>query len=170
MNPYDENYILGSGSLVRYAQPEPKARGLKANCHPTTSIDIGCHEGFFVYHLRKLGVVTQSADISEYALSVAPPEISEDRTQGKPYFLAEDYLEGIIHGLCFQKKQCDIFNIGVSSAITVTMIAEILGDEMKLKNVGFKYTSGDLGRQADHSSDETVHIATRKILGKELEV
>ena len=112
-------------------------------------------------------------------------EILGDGTQEKPFFLIEDCIEGMLHALNNSNSQCDVYNLGCESFTTVTRVAQIIAEEMGLKNVKFKYTGGrrgwpgdvpvvhydvnkikKLGWQANHSSDEAVRIAVRRLLKK----
>ena len=79
----------------------------------------------------------------------------------------------------------NIFNLSTSDSITVDKIAEIIIEEMGLKNVEIKYTGdksgwpGDvtkflldisrlknLGWSAKHNSEEAVRITARRMLGR----
>lgn len=56
-------------------------------------IDFGCAFGFLVRHLRRRGIDAWGADVSSYAVSQAPSDVSEflrvvDITQGDPGFMA----------------------------------------------------------------------------------
>jgi len=125
--------------------------------------------------------------INKLKKNPADLEILGDGTQEKPYILVADCLVRILHGLSVQQEKCEIFNIGVNSTTTMTRIADILVEEMGLKNVRFRYTGGNrgwlgdvpqfrynvqkmrkLGWQTSHSSDEAMHIAIRKILCNEV--
>lgn len=81
-------------------------------------------------------------------------EIFGDGKQCKPYIHVSDLIEAIL--LLFSKnyKGVNIFNAGVDNAITVTEIAQILCDELGVKNVKFKYTGGDRGWKGDAPSFE----------------
>jgi len=115
-------------------------------------------------------------------------EILGDGTQEKPFFLVEDCIEGMFHAFLHHKfenpeLQCDIFNLGCETFTSVRRVAEIVVEEMGLKNVKFRFTGGKrgwkgdapivhfsiekmkkLGWQPKHTSDEAVRIATRRIL------
>jgi UDP-glucose 4-epimerase len=112
-------------------------------------------------------------------------EILGNGKQEKPFFLVEDCIEGMLHAFYNANNQCDVYNLGCESFTTVTRVAEIVTEEMGLKNVRFKYTGGrrgwpgdvpvvhfavgkmkSLGWQAKHTSDEAVRIAARRLLGK----
>lgn len=113
-------------------------------------------------------------------------EILGDGHQEKPFFLVEDCIDGMLWAFHRSGTSCDVFNLGCESTVTVTRIAEIVVEEMGLKNVKFKYTGGQrgwpgdvpqvrfnvekmkrLGWQAKHTSNEAVRIAVRRLLGKE---
>jgi UDP-glucose 4-epimerase len=113
-------------------------------------------------------------------------EILGDGRQEKPFFLVDDCIDGMLCAFQKAKTSCDIFNLGCDTTTNVTRVAEIVVEEMGLKNVRFKYTGGrrgwvgdvpqvkfnvekmkDLGWQTKYTSDEAVCIAARRILGKE---
>jgi len=106
----------------------------------------------------------------------------------KNYFLVEECIHGMFY--TYNKTQDGPFpvlvNLGTDSTSKVMRIAEIVIQEMGLKNVQFKYTGtprgwpGDqpvvlldtsqiheLGWYSKHTSDEAVRIATRRLLGVE---
>jgi UDP-glucose 4-epimerase len=110
-------------------------------------------------------------------------EILGDGRQQKPYLHAKDLVDGIIFGFKHSNDQINLFNLGVDSNTTVTHIAEMVVEEMNLKNVEFKYTGGKrgwpgdvprfqlatdkmkkLGWKAHLSSDDAVRKAIREIL------
>ena len=113
-------------------------------------------------------------------------EILGDGKQEKNFFMAEDCIDGMLTAFNKSKKQCDVYNLGCDSYTNVTQIANIVVEEMGLKNVQYKYTGGSRGWLGDapfvhfnidkmkkigwmpkHSSDEAIRIATRRLLGKE---
>jgi UDP-glucose 4-epimerase len=110
-------------------------------------------------------------------------EILGDGKQQKPYLYVSDVIKGIIHGFEHSNNQINLFNLGCDSNTTVTRIAEMVVEEMKLSNVKFKYTGGargwagdvprfqldakkinKLGWTAKYTSDEAVRKAIREIL------
>lgn len=113
-------------------------------------------------------------------------EILGDGNQEKNYFLVEDCIEGILHAYRHQREAaCDVFHLGNESTTRVTRIAQIVAEEMGLHDVRFRFTGGRqgwpgdvpvvmydvskmkrLGWQAEHSSDEAVRIAARRLLGR----
>ena len=110
-------------------------------------------------------------------------EILGDGHQQKPYLYVTELVDGMLFGFEHSFEQINLFNLGVDSNTTVTRIAEMVVEEMKLNNVKFKYTGGKrgwagdvprfqlstekmrkLGWQASLSSDEAVRKAIREIL------
>ena len=108
--------------------------------------------------------------------------------QEKPFFLVEDCIEGMLHAFKNSNKQYDVYNLGCGSFTPVTKIAQIVVEEMGLKDVKFKYTGGKrgwpgdipithfnvekmkkIGWQVKHTSDESVRIAAQRIL-KQLKI
>ena len=114
-------------------------------------------------------------------------EVWGDGKGEKPYFLVEDCLWGMIvahrHGI----KQCDIYNLGTETFTTVAEVAQIVIEEMGLKDVAIKYTGGARGFPGDvpvvrynaqkmaaygwramHTSAEAVRIAARRLIASTL--
>ena len=113
-------------------------------------------------------------------------EILGDGNQEKNFFLVEDCIEGMFCAFQNSQTQYDIYNLGASTFTQVTLIGQIVAEEMGLINVTFRYTGGKrgwlgdapvvhfnvqkmkgLGWQESRSSDEAVRIAARRLLGKE---
>ena len=113
-------------------------------------------------------------------------EIFGDGNQEKPFFLVEDCIHGMLRAFQKSNSQCDVYNLGCNSFTKVTRIAQIVVEEMGLKNVRFKYTGGRRGWPGDapvihfdvekmkrlewearHSSDEAVRLAARQLLDAE---
>jgi UDP-glucose 4-epimerase len=110
-------------------------------------------------------------------------EILGDGKQQKPYLHVKDVIEGIIYGFNKSNENINLFNIGCNSNTTVKKIAEIVVEEMNLKNVKFRYTGGkrgwpgdvprfqlktnkinDLGWKTKYDSNNAVRKAVREIL------
>ena len=110
-------------------------------------------------------------------------EILGDGKQQKPYLYVSDVVDGMLHGFKHSKEQINLFNLGCDSNTTVTRIAEMVVEEMGLKDVKFKYTGGKRGWAGDvprfqldsakinkigwkekYTSDEAVRKAIREIL------
>jgi len=113
-------------------------------------------------------------------------EILGDGKQQKPYLHVSDIVDGIIFGLDHSNDQINLFNLGCDSNTTVTRIAEMVVEEMGLKDVKFNYTGGKrgwagdvprfqldiskinkLGWKESNTSDEAVRKAIREVLDKE---
>lgn len=113
-------------------------------------------------------------------------EILGDGSQEKNYFVVEDCIDGMFCAFENSSKQYDVFNLGSESTVNVTTIAKIVVEEMGLKDVEFHYTGGKRGWPGDvpvvrfdlskikhlgwkekYSSEDAVHIAARRLLGKE---
>lgn len=81
------------------------------------------------------------------------PEILKilgDGTQCKPYLYVMDLIKAILQRTEHWEKGEQIYNLSVNGdGTTVTRIAEIVVEEMKLKNVKFCYTGGDRGWKGD---------------------
>jgi UDP-glucose 4-epimerase len=115
--------------------------------------------------------------------------IKGDGRQEKNYFLVEECIEGMAHAFrqvpMTDETPCDIFNLGTSSITRVVDIAEIVKAEMRLPAARIviegtrRAWPGDQPRvhicvdkierhgwRAKLSSDEAVHIAVRRNLGK----
>lgn len=76
-------------------------------------------------------------------------EILGDGRQQKPYLYVTELVDGMLFGFDHSDEQINLFNIGVDSNTTVNRIAELVVEEMKLKNVEFKYTGGKRGWAGD---------------------
>jgi UDP-glucose 4-epimerase len=112
-------------------------------------------------------------------------EILGDGNQKKPYMYVKDLVEAVFFIYRTAKEKVNYYNVGAEDLTTVTEIARIVCEEMKLKNVKLKYTGGSkgwngdvphykydlnkiksLGWKAKYSSTESVRIAVRSILKK----
>jgi len=110
-------------------------------------------------------------------------EILGDGKQQKQYLHVIDVVDGMLHGFEHSNEQINLFNLSCDSDSTVTRIAEVVVEEMGLKDVEFKYTGGKrgwagdvprfqldaskinkLGWKASYTSDEAVRKAIREIL------
>ena len=77
-------------------------------------------------------------------------EILGNGTQCKPYIYVLDLVKAIEELTNQFKHGEEVYNISVKSeGTTVTHIAEIVVEELGLKNVEFKYTGGDRGWKGD---------------------
>jgi UDP-glucose 4-epimerase len=113
-------------------------------------------------------------------------EIFGDGKQEKNYFLVEDCIDGMYHAYKNSKTQYDVYNLGCEEHVTVARIAQIVVDEMGLKDVKFKYTGGRRGWPGDvpivhfnvdkmkkmgwktrYNSEGAVREAAKRLLGKQ---
>jgi UDP-glucose 4-epimerase len=105
--------------------------------------------------------------------------------QEKPYLYVKDLVEGILFIWNHSKNDINYYNIGVETTTSVEKIANIIIEEMGLKNVILKYAGGEKGWQGDvpkyqynlskihamgwkakMNSDEAVRYAVENILNK----
>jgi len=113
-------------------------------------------------------------------------EILGDGTQCKSYLYIDDCVNAILTACEKSNCQVEIFNIGSEDWVNISRIAEIVVEEMSLKNVKFRFTGGvdegrgwkgdvkkmllgisrlkALGWKPKYKSEEAVRIATKHIL------
>jgi UDP-glucose 4-epimerase len=113
-------------------------------------------------------------------------EVLGDGKQEKPFFLVEDCIEGKFWALEHSNSSCEVYNLGCTTFTRIDRVAQIVGEEMGLKDVRIRHTGGSRGWPGDvpivrfdadkmaklgwtvrHTSDEAVRIAARRLLGKE---
>ncbi|MFH1014046.1 MAG: NAD-dependent epimerase/dehydratase family protein [Thermoplasmatota archaeon] len=76
-------------------------------------------------------------------------EILGDGKQCKPYLYVSDCVDGILYGFTHASEKMNLFNLSCDTTTTVTRIADMVAEEMKLKNVSFQYTGGIRGWKGD---------------------
>jgi UDP-glucose 4-epimerase len=76
-------------------------------------------------------------------------EILGDGTQTKSYLYIEDCVDAILFGYKNRKSDVEIFNIGSEDWVNVKKIADIIVEEMNLKDVAYKFTGGKRGWKGD---------------------
>ena len=110
-------------------------------------------------------------------------EILGDGKQQKPYLHVIDIVSGMLHGFEHSNDQLNLFNLSCESDTTVTRIADLVIEEMGLKDVKYNFTGGKrgwagdvprfqldaskikkLGWKENYTSDEAVRKAIREIL------
>ncbi len=110
-------------------------------------------------------------------------EILGDGNQIKNYFLVEDCLDGMFFAFNHANDQCNLFILGCESTIKVNAIAQIVVEEMGLRDVKFRYTGGKRGWLGDvpvvrfnvskmkrlgwstrYTSEEAVRIVMRRLI------
>jgi UDP-glucose 4-epimerase len=108
-------------------------------------------------------------------------EILGDGRQTKPYIYVTDLIDAIMKFSSSTERGVTLYNVGVEGATSVTTIADIICDEMGLKDVKYNYTGGEGGWKGDvprfrycidkihnagwkaaHTSDEAVRQTVRK--------
>lgn len=108
-----------------------------------------------------------------------------DGRQKKPYLYVKDLAEAVFFVYKTAKDRLNDYNVGVEDQTTVTRIAKIVCEEMKLRHVKLNYTGGktgwrgdvprfnynlnkinSLGWKARYSSTEAVRRAVRGILSQ----
>ena len=112
-------------------------------------------------------------------------EILGNGKQTKSYMTVDDCIDGMLYCTKNARERVNIFNVGPNDTVTINEIAEIVVNEMGLKNVKFKYTGGDrgwvgdvpkfqlsvkkinnLGWRTKHTSKDAIRVATRDLLNK----
>lgn len=93
-------------------------------------------------------------------------EILGDGTQTKSYLLIDDCINAIEY-LTDQflegGKRLDIFNVGAFDQIGVRRIAEIVTEQMKLRNVKFVFTGGVDGGRGWLGDVKTMNLSIKKL-------
>lgn len=72
-----------------------------------------------------------------------------DGSQSKPYMHVDDLIDGIMQFSFGIKEGVTLYNTGVETQTTVTKIADIVCESMKLRNVKYSYTGGRGGWKGD---------------------
>jgi UDP-glucose 4-epimerase len=90
-------------------------------------------------------------------------EILGDGTQNKSYLHITDCIEAILHTMAKKRKQVEIYNVGSEDQINVKNIAQIVTQEMKLKNVKLKITGGVDGGKGWKGDVKDMLLDTTKI-------
>ena len=108
-----------------------------------------------------------------------------DGRQTKPYIYVTDLVDAILQFMHVQQG-VTLYNVGVEGATSVTRIADIICEEMGLKDVKYEYTGGEGGWKGDvprfqycidkihkagwkakYTSDEAVRMTVREVLKEE---
>jgi UDP-glucose 4-epimerase len=106
-------------------------------------------------------------------------EILGNGKQQKPYLYVKELIDGILFCMAHANEQINRFMLGVPDTVTVTRIAQIVIEEMKL-DARLEYTGGDrgwvgdvpffsyrldkithLGWHSSRTSEEAIRLATR---------
>lgn len=121
--------------------------------------------------------------INKLSKNPASLEILGNGQQSKPYLYVADLIDAIFYLWLNRREMINCFNIGVDSQTTVTSIADMLCEEMGLRNVEYLYTGENVGWKGDvpefqydlskihavnwksqYTSDEAVGLAIQKML------
>ena len=103
-----------------------------------------------------------------------------DGRQEKSYIYVEDLIDAILYIFDNRKKGINYFNVGAKGTTSVKSIADIVCEEMGLRNVEYKFTGGECGWKGDvpkfnydtskingigwkakYSSDEAVRLSVK---------
>ena len=76
-------------------------------------------------------------------------EILGNGKQKKSYLTVEECVDGVMFVIENSKEPVNIFNLGTQDQVTVTRIAEIVVEELGLKDVRLDYTGGERGWAGD---------------------
>jgi UDP-glucose 4-epimerase len=87
-------------------------------------------------------------------------EILGDGRQRKSYLEVIDGVNGIFYAVQHAKKRKNIFNLGHDEFMSVLDLADIIVDELGLKNVQYRTTGGERGWLGD---SPFVHLDTAKL-------
>ena len=110
-------------------------------------------------------------------------EILGDGNQVKSYLHVSEGIDAILHGVENSNEEVNIFNLGCNDQVKISKIAEIIVEELGLKDVDFDYTGtkrgwpGDvtemmlsieklnkLGWKAEYNSEEAVRKAVKELI------
>ncbi|MGV8141875.1 MAG: NAD-dependent epimerase/dehydratase family protein [Candidatus Woesearchaeota archaeon] len=87
-------------------------------------------------------------------------EILGDGEQKKSYLYVKDGVDGIFYALEHFKDKVNIFNLGHKDHMNVIKVADIVCDELQLKDVKYKFTGGNRGWIGD---SPFVHLDISKL-------
>lgn len=117
-------------------------------------------------------------------------EILGDGTQRKSYLYIDDCVQAIFASMRNSRRAVEVFNVGSEDQVNVKTIASIVAEEMKIKDIEFRFTGGveggrgwigdvknmlldvgklkKLGWKPRLNSEETVRKATQDLLRQNL--
>lgn len=109
-----------------------------------------------------------------------------DGKQSKAYLSSPDCVAGMLHGVDTSRDPINVYNLASGTTTSVDRIAQIVIEELGLKDVEFTYSGGDRGWKGDvpvmdlaieriqelgwepkHSSDEAVRMAAKSVAAAE---
>ena len=80
--------------------------------------------------------------VSKLSRSPRKLEILGDGTQTKSYLDVEDCVDAMVIGMSSARDRVETYNVGSEDQVNVKEIANIICEEMKLRNVEYVYTGG----------------------------
>lgn len=93
-------------------------------------------------------------------------EVLGDGTQTKSYLHVEDLVDAVLFALdnfLHKKNSVDVYNVGSPDKINVKRIAEIVVEEMRLRNVKLEFTGGVDGGRGWKGDVKTMQLSIRKM-------
>lgn len=94
-------------------------------------------------------------------------EILGDGSQSKSYLHVKDCVDAVLHSLRHfldEKKKVEVYNVGSLDKVDVKRIAEIVGEEMGLEDLEFKFTGGVDGGRGWMGDVKTMLLSSDKLL------
>jgi len=95
-------------------------------------------------------------------------EILGDGSQSKSYLHVEDCVDAVLHALKHflddEKKKVEVYNVGSLDRVGVKRIAEIVGEEMGLEGLGFRFTGGVDGGRGWRGDVKTMLLSSDRLL------
>ena len=95
-------------------------------------------------------------------------EILGDGSQSKSYLHVEDCVDAVLHALKHfldeEEKKVEVYNVGSLDRVDVRRIAEIVGEEMGLEGLGFRFTGGVDGGRGWRGDVKTMLLSSDKLL------
>ena len=98
---------------------------------------------------RKIGKNVIPDFIAKLTKNPLELEILGDGRQTKSYLYIDDCIDGMLELMQKREGKVSIHNLGSVDTVTVKEIADIVTDEMGLKNVKYSYTGGRGGWKGD---------------------
>jgi len=94
-------------------------------------------------------------------------EILGDGTQKKSYLHIEDFIDATLHvtsQFLGDGKKADVYNVGSVDQVEVKKIAEIVAEEMRLRDVKFVFTGGVKGGRGWLGDVKIMHLSIDKLM------
>jgi len=94
-------------------------------------------------------------------------EILGDGSQSKSYLHVKDCVDAVLHALkrfVDGKEAFEVYNVGSLDRVDVKRIAEIVGEEMRLEDLGFRFTGGVDGGRGWRGDVKTMLLSVDKLL------